>query len=362
MRVLSRDLKHGYVKLVPETLDDLWHLLNLIRPGNLVSALTSREVKVREATGETSKGKRFPMYLGLRVEDLQLDRYVKRLRVKGMVVHAPERFEHVVGNYHAINVRVGETLEVVKEKWMDSELRRLEDASKTRRVNLTILAIDNEDCCIALLREYGFDVKAEWKVRLPGKLQPDQHEAALTSYFKEALANLEQSLEEKNGVILLVGPGFIKQRFQTYAVQHVPDLAAIMRVANVSSGGLAGVYEALRAGLVTKYASEARAVVEAKLVDEAFLRLSRGGDRVTYGREAVEEASNYGAVETLLVSDRVMREMDEEQWSSLMNLIERVEKKAGKAVFISSETEAGEKLYSLGGLLAMLRFPVHRSQ
>jgi len=34
MRIVHQDTKKGIIELLPETLDDLWHLSHLIEPGN----------------------------------------------------------------------------------------------------------------------------------------------------------------------------------------------------------------------------------------------------------------------------------------------------------------------------------------
>ncbi|MFQ6013293.1 MAG: hypothetical protein ACE5LS_06585, partial [Thermoplasmata archaeon] len=34
MRVLRKDLKLGSIKLLPQNLDDLWHLFNLVEEGD----------------------------------------------------------------------------------------------------------------------------------------------------------------------------------------------------------------------------------------------------------------------------------------------------------------------------------------
>jgi len=31
MKVIFKDLKHGEIKLIPENLDDIWHLYNIIK-------------------------------------------------------------------------------------------------------------------------------------------------------------------------------------------------------------------------------------------------------------------------------------------------------------------------------------------
>jgi len=358
VRILARDLKHGRMNLVPESLDDLWHLFNLIRRGDMVHARTTREVKVGGGEAGPSEKHRFSMSLGLRVEALELDRYVRRLRVRGIVREAPERFQGVEGNYHTFNIKPGDALEVIKEEWAGYDLKRLEEAVKSLRPRLLIIAMDDEDFCVARLREFGVEVRAEWKARLTGKLQPAEREASRAAYFEKALASLTESLEGDPGIILTVGPGFLKQDFREYLSAKRPDLAGVTRLGNVSVGGSAGVNEALRAGLITRYASEARAVLETQLVEDAFQRLGREEGTVTYGKEAVERAADYGAVERLLISDRLLRSATEEEWLSLRGLIEAVEKKRGKVTIVTSETEASGKLYSIGGLLAVLRWRV----
>ena len=42
MKVVFKDLKHGEIKLIPENLDDIWHLYNIINDGDLVRGLTFR--------------------------------------------------------------------------------------------------------------------------------------------------------------------------------------------------------------------------------------------------------------------------------------------------------------------------------
>ncbi|MEM2904320.1 MAG: mRNA surveillance protein pelota [Candidatus Bathyarchaeia archaeon] len=358
VRVLARDPKHGRIKVVPESLDDLWHLFHIVRRGDVVHARTTREVKVGGGEDTPSEKHRFPMNLSLRVEALELDRYVRRLRIRGVVLEAPEKFQGVEGNYHTFNIKTGEPIVIIKEEWPNYDLERLQEAVKSFRPRLLIVAMDDEDFCVAGLREFGVETMAEWHVEPAGKAQPAQREASRAAYFEKALASLEEALNGDPGVILIVGPGFVKQEFKDYLSARRPRLADAIRLGSVSVGGSAGVNEALRAGLITRYASEARAVLETKLVEEAFLRLSREDGRIAYGKEVVEQAVEYGAVERLLISDRLLRSVTEEEWLSLRKLMEAVEKRGGETAIISSETEAGEKLYSIGGLVAVLRWRV----
>jgi len=45
LKILEINLKKGIAKLIPESLDDLWHLYNIIYPNDEVYMQTTREIK-----------------------------------------------------------------------------------------------------------------------------------------------------------------------------------------------------------------------------------------------------------------------------------------------------------------------------
>ena len=48
MKLIYKDLKHGEIKLIPENMDDIWHLYNLIKKGDLVRAMTYRSIEQKD--------------------------------------------------------------------------------------------------------------------------------------------------------------------------------------------------------------------------------------------------------------------------------------------------------------------------
>ena len=48
LKILEMNLKKGFVKVIPENFDDLWHLYNVIYKNDEVYAYTSREIKPDE--------------------------------------------------------------------------------------------------------------------------------------------------------------------------------------------------------------------------------------------------------------------------------------------------------------------------
>jgi len=358
LKILQMKLKKGMVKVLPESLDDLWHLYNIVLKNDEVHAQTTREVKVEERYARPQRGKRIPVFLGVKVEKVFWDKILNRLRVHGVVCEAPEEIS-VKGSHHTIDVTVNKQITIVKTEWLKHQVDRLERACKVTGAPIIVMSIDDEEYCVAVLRQYGVDVKMEEKIRLPGKLEVEKREKAVHEYFKTALKSLKEVWINLRSPIIIIGLGFVKNDFVKYMESEALDVAsAVVDVKGVNSSGVAGIHEALRSGVFTKALKHVRIAEETKVMEEVLERLGKGRGDVSYGFADVEKASAYGAVEKLLVADATLRESPEEKRKALENLMKEAEEKGGQIMLISTEHEAGTKLLSLGGVAALLRFPL----
>ncbi|UCE43980.1 MAG: mRNA surveillance protein pelota [Candidatus Bathyarchaeota archaeon] len=358
MKVLKKILKKGIVKVIPERVDDLWHLYNIITKGDEVHARTTREKKIEEHYTRPKKGRRVSVLLGVRVQKVLWDRTLNRLRIHGIVCRAPEKLD-VTGSHHSIKVILDKPMTIVKKRWSNHQLDRLKRASQPKVAPLIIASIDDEEYCIAVLRQYGIDVRAEEKTRLPGKLEVEKRAKAFGEFFKKALGALRVMWTRLHSPMVIIGPGFVKNDFVKYINNQDPDVAsAIIDVKGVNSGGLAGIQEALRSGIFTKALRYVRIAEEARLMEVVLTRLGKGVLDVTYGLGEVEKAGSFGAIERLLLADVTLRESSDEERMALEDLMRKVEERGGEVTIISVEHEAGTKLLSLGGVAALLRFPL----
>jgi len=358
LKILGSKIKKGIMKVLPDSLDDLWHLYNIILKNDEVYARTTRMVKVEEQYARPQKGKKVSVLLGLRVEKVLWDRILNRLRVHGIICGAPEKIS-VEGSHHTINVTVNKPITIVKSKWLKHELDRLHRATKVTTPPVIVISIDDEEYCVAVLRQYGVDVKVEEKTKLPGKLEAEKRTKAKQEFYRMALKSVSGVWMDLRSPIVIIGVGFVKNDFVKYVNQVAPDIAeAVIDVKSVNSAGVAGIHEALRSGVFTTALKHIRIAEESKVMEEVLARLGKGSLKVTYGFEEVEKACSYGAVETLLLADVTLREASDEKREALENLMKEVEEKGGEISLISTEHEAGAKLLSLGGIAALLRFPV----
>jgi len=358
LKIFRIDLKKGFAKVMPESLDDLWHLYNLILEKDEVYARTTRQTKPDDQYARPTKAKRVSVNLGLQVEKLYWDRVLNRLRITGIVCEAPEKLS-IAGSRHTINVTVNKPVTIVKKRWQNHQLDRLKRASRITAAPLTIISMDDEEYCVAVLRQYGVDVKVGERIKIPGKFEAEKRGKAKQVFFKRALSSLREAWAPLNSPIVIIGPGFIKDDFVDYVKEEAKDVAAsVIGIKGVNSAGLSGIQESLRSGILANVLQHVRVADEMKAMEEFLARLGKDKQDVTYGFDEVEKATNYGAVKKLLVADSTLRETTEEKRIALENLMKNVEAQRGEIMVLSTEHEAGTKLLSLGGVAALLRFPL----
>lgn len=357
MKILEKNLHKGFVKVVPETIDDLWHLYNIIYKNDEVYARTTREMKPDEKYARPGRGERVSVFLGVKVEAVSWDRLLGRLRIHGTICQAPENVPE--GAHHTIKIALNTAATIVKKEWAKHHLERLEKASRASEKPLIIISIDDESYAITTTAQYGIDEKMEERVKLPGKLEAEKRTAAINEYFMNALNNLRRVWASTHSPIVIIGVGFIKNDFAKFVENEAGDVAeSVLDVKGVNNGGVAGINEALRSGVLLKAVKRLRIAEETEVMEEILKRLGKGELTITYGLEQVEKAAKSGAVEKLVLADSMLRDSSDELRLRLEQTMKEVEHKGGGTMVISTEHEAGTKLVALGGVAAILRFPV----
>jgi len=342
VRVLKKDLKAGEVRLRMESLDDLWHLHNLVSVGDLVRAMTHRREEQKSDKLRPERMEKRRLLLGIRVREIEFHEFSDRLRLAGTI----EEGEMDLGQHHTLNLTIGDDLTIVKA-WKPHDLRRIEEAvAATNRPRITCLVIDDEEAMLAQVLGYGVRNVAVIQSGRQGKMFPGGR--TKEEFFAEVLAKLR--LSEIGDALIVIGPGFEKEDFAAFVGEKDRAIAAKMRVHGTSHGGHAGIQEALKGGSGAKVLEESRVGVETMAVERLLGEIAKGG-MVAYGPE-VEGAAEAGAVETLLVTDLAVRTMDGER------VMGTVDEGRGKVVIVSTAHDAGKKLKSLGGVAAFLRYRI----
>lgn len=346
MNVRGRELdeeSHGTITLVPENLDDLWHLKYIIEPGDQVSGLARRRVEGPEDLERADSGERATLSMEIEVEEVEFHRFSNRLRVSGVIIDCDRETE--VGSHHTLNVEVNDEIEVEKS-WKPDQLQRLEEAEEAEGASVAVVTIEEGEAYLHSVEEYGVEERGSWSGST-GKGDDARPREELWDGVLAALRNVDVD------AIVLAGPGFTKKDALDYIREREPDIAEKIVVEDTSSVGGRGVHEVLKRGVVEEVAEEARVAREARLIDELMERIADDG-AAAYGVNAVERAVEYGAVERLLVVDEYLRTERE----IVDPLLREVEQKGGEVTVFSSEFEPGKRLENLGGVAALLRYRI----
>ena len=106
----------------------------------------------------------------------------------------------------------------------------------------------------------------------------------------------------------------------------------------------------MREGTADAVLGEFAMAKQVRLIEEGLARISTNG-AVAYGRKALQEAVDQGAVEALVIEAGMLR--SEVAWADAAS---EVRTAGGQVVQASSEHDAGEQLMGLGGAIALLRW------
>lgn len=358
MRIQEKNLRQDYIKVVPDSQDDLWHLYNVIYKGDEVYAYTSRAIKTDSEASRPKSGERVSAFMGLKVESATWDKFLGKLRVHGIIIHSPDIIPQ--GAHHTISVSLNQPITIVKPSWQKHILDRLQRASETEKP-LLIIAIDDEGYAVAETKQYGIEIKVEERTKLPSKHEAEKRQGATNEFYKRAMNTLDQLWSQDRKSIVIVGVGFIKSCFAAYLRDNSTEMAkSIADVKSVNNGGVAGIHESLRSGVLLKAAHKMRVLEETEVIEEVLKRLGKGEKTITYGLAEVEKAVQVGAVEKLILADTLLRNAEEEQRRQIETVMREVEQKAGSVTVVSTEHEAGNNLTALGGIVALLRFALYR--
>ena len=290
MRILKKDMRHGVISLMPETLDDLWHLEKVLEPGDMVRARTMRKITLKRGE-EIVKGERKPVTLTVEAEKIGFHE-TGRLRITGRIRGGTE------SGYHTIEVEPGKELTVTKE-WKRDQLDRLERA-KVKEPLLYICVIDREGADFGGLKASGLEMLGSIRFR---KVMGEEKREG---FYDDVMKHL--SKQDKYERIILAGPGFEGENLFRRIKEKEPKLAKRISLEKASNTGRTGLQEVIKTS-ADKVLESTRVSRETRMVEKLLEEMGRNGMAV-YGKKETQAAVAAGAVETLLVSETMVRESE----------------------------------------------------
>jgi len=361
--VITVDPRKGILKVKVEDDEDLWLLNTIVAKGDIVFSLTTREVKPKGTTRSGKGSKRIPMYLGVKVEATEYEPFTNKLRIRGIIVEGPEEFG-LKGHYHTLSVGIGSEITIVKEKGISKFLIEKLLPTRKLRERVGIVALDYDEVALGELRDYGVKILFTEATRFPGK-----HDSLRETKFVERLKELAEKIvntitRENIETLVIASPGFLKKQLAEAIKEYMRKVNVKINIATVhcSTGGVKGVSEVVKSKAIEDIIKNLGVAEKEKLFSELMKRLSLNENTVALGLEEVYEAAKVGAIEYLLVLDETLKNMVANEIERFEEIMESLETFSGKIKMYSLHQEAGVQLKQLGGIAALLRFPIRRKE
>ncbi len=393
MQILKRDDKNGVLQVKVEHPTDMYILSRVLDVGDYLRARTTRRIKRKDSEGKSGdKGERIVLTLTIRVLEISFADTIKsqRIRVKGVVVEGPEQYIKV-GGYHTINVDLNSIVTIRKPLgWMSFHFEMLEEAEKAVKLPLMLaVVIDAGEATLALIDNFRLEFLPHVRERIPRKsgLGGKKRSELLLQFFNKVYKTILRHVELGAKIILIGGPGFIKDHFQDYLRERIPSKNVQIYVENTSVSGRSGINELLKSGMMDKVGKDFRILREMKLVESFLECLSKGTMTCTYGLSKIKELAPTGAIESLIITDKFLHHVveartagegmddstlepgddsssdellskEERERKDIVEIIRHVEINRGKVHVVSSSSDPGKQVETFGGIIALLRYPV----
>ena len=352
MKIIKENEKEGIVEIVPETLDDLWHLSHIIEVGDNASSKTTR--RIQDTSGDKIRGDRGvkkTFYLGLDIENVSFHLFTGKLRLTGVITRGPEDLIPL-GSHHTLEVKLNTPITIKKGRWPKWAIKRLNQAIEaSKKLSAIIVVLEDDTATLGLMRQYGIEYYGPIKGNVSGKRIVDKNrQKNIVQFYEKVVESIEKFDSIQN--IIIAGPGFVKNDFYDYIKDKHADLAKISIIEPTGSGGRNGISEVLKKGTVEKLTSENRVALEMGAVDNLLIEIAKNSSKVAYGLRETKKAIDLGAVSQLLILDT---KVASENMGDAMDMVENMK---GDVMVISSEHEGGKQLESLGGMAAILRYEI----
>ncbi len=347
--------KAGLVVLTPEDAEDLWVIRRIVTAGDLVSGETTRVVKEVGDYVRPDKGERISVSITLKVDHVSLDSALERLRILGEIVSTSNEMVSK-GVSHSLAVTPMKKIGLKKEQQQLSQLEiSLLKKDKGEEAGFLLVAIDRREAGLGLVKGVHLQIFPTVHSGFSGKFYREAPKP-LEPFFKKVEETL-QSLFQPGRAVYVFGPGTTRNEFVNYLTKSGSVLApSAQLVEGVDSTGDDGIYLALHSKNLREKISESKLGKAAEMLEEMLRRVSVGDERLAIGFSDAMAAAEAGAVESLLVSDRIFELGVEEE--DVIRLLNTVEGRRGAAFLIDPSTDLGVQVSKLGGVVALLRYSV----
>jgi len=341
MRINSYDKKENILTITLTSNEDLWMLETMLKGVEFISGWTSRIYKL----GNKEERKR--VFVTLDVEGVKFEEHTEHLRILGKIIDGkPEEFIQR-GRYQTIEAGKGFKMSIKKD-WKKYELQRIKESEKYSKIpEVLVILLDRGKAIFALLSSE----RTKYQQVIRSRLHKDDnnYELKQRSYFGKIVSEMSSF----DGPIIIAGPGFTKDNIKNFMGGKNPELLKKISFDSCSYAGPNGLKELIKKGALKRISTNFHLIKEHDFIDKFMETLSKNQFKVAYGISGIKKAYEYGAINKLLVSYRLLR--SNEELGDIVNSILNAKK---DVIVVMNKSENEDRLDGFDGVMALLTFAV----
>lgn len=343
MKIVKINSHLKEIIVIPQNLDDLWHLEKIIDSKDIVFGKTDRKIKPKN---EGEKAIRINLFVELLVENVFFQEFNENLKISGIIIGGKPK-EHIeLKTHQSLDIKIGESLKIIKNEMKNWQIERLKNAEKQSvSSKLLVILLDDEGAEFAFVNQFSIDKKTKILSKKSGKL----YEQKKDDFFEKIYDTIIQLKPKK---IILAGPGFTKENFKKFIEEKKEKGFAKMILETLNSTGETGFRELINSGKLEKIESKLQLSHEGKLIEEFLENLPK--KKAEYGIDKISELIIMGAVDKLIISEKFLLENRE----STEKILNTGEKYGCQINIISSKNTQEKIIYGMGGIVGILRYKI----
>jgi len=347
--MITKIIDENSISVIPEDSDDLFNLRRIIKEGDTVVGDTTRVIKQEKDYSRPDKGERIKVRIALMVEKISLDDVLDRLRIGGTISESSnEMVPH--GSHHSFILKMNDGITISKKTWLPVEKNLI--VSDTKQLGFLLVAIDTGDCGIARLKGTHLQFIPNIYSGSGGKRYKTNFN--IEKFFEQVQQAIFSIIKEKDSIIIF-GPGETKKRFANFLQKPQTQKYKIQVVDGIDSGGEDGIYIFTKSQAMKEIMSESKLAKVSSIIDEIMIMANKKSRKFTMGFEETSKANEFGAVDSIVFSDKIIQTYDEKK---IIEFLNDTESKGVKTYGVDSSTDIGLRVTGLGGIVSLLRFPI----
>ena len=347
--MITKIIDENSTSVIPEDSDDLFNLRRIIKEGDTVVGDTTRVIKQEKDFSRPDKGERIRIRIALTIDKISLDDVLDRLRIGGTISESSSELVPN-GSHHSIILKINDGITITKKNWLPVDKILIE--SNNKQTGFLLIAIDTGDCGIARLMGTHLEFMPNIYSGSGGKRYKTSFN--IEKFFEQVQQAIFSIIKELDSIIIF-GPGETKKRFSNYLQKSQNLKYKIQVVDGIDSGGEDGIYIFTKSQAMKEIMSESKLAKVSSIIDEIMILANKKSRKFTMGFDETYKANEFGAVDSLVFSDKIIQTNDEKQ---IIDFLNAVESKGVKTFSVDSSTDIGLRVTGLGGIVSILRFPI----